>query len=70
MSYTLRFVRDEKTNAVTFLVKGSTKTRRITLSINDLAMALMAGKEVKCQVALVKDIVQKVKKIKQKKRSK
>lgn len=46
----LRFVRDETTNDVTFRLRDKDKATNITLSLQNLAMALMAGKEVVCTV--------------------
>lgn len=50
----LRFTRDETSNDVTFVIKGK-KSRRLIVSLNNLAMALMAGKEVPCKMVLSKE---------------
>jgi hypothetical protein len=64
---TLRFTRDETSNAVSFLIKGPAKTTRLTLTLNDFALALMAGKEVQCSMSIPKEPEVKKKKKKGKK---
>lgn len=55
-SHTLRFIRDEKTNAVTFQIKDSVdkKILLIKLPLDDFGKALMAGMEVKCKLSMIK----------------
>ena len=58
---TLRFTRDETNNMISFLIKGQEKTTRLRVTMLDFSHALMAGKEVKCNLSIDKPEVKKKK---------